>query len=228
MAGILVSLICTDMGRTDGFGSLGHREDTIIHDGARECSGALVYNHDFSFENGYCWSGDGIAPPYYGAIAEGFDLGSVTVECGVFWLTTTHFPYPPPADVYIWDGGVEGAPGDVLCMISGVDFRNIPLWPSCGQNEVEIECCVHGDFTIGYWVDFSEMWCDYYCCADESGTIGYPWMCIMPGIGYPGGWQHPNVVWPDCSSMGIGVTVTEDPSLVESWTWGGIRSLFRE
>jgi hypothetical protein len=48
----------------------------------------------------------------------------------------------------------------------------------------------------------------------------------MPGIGYPSGWQHPNVVYPDCASMGIGVTITDDPSPAESETWGAIKSLF--
>lgn len=113
----------------------------------------------------------------------------------------------------------------MLCIVPGITDPCIGFWPSCA--EIEIGCCVSSDFAIGYWVNL-EGYCVYYCCADESGSGGYPWTCIAPGIGYPSGWQHPNVVLPDCVSMGIGVTATEDPSPVENDTWGEIKSLYRQ
>jgi hypothetical protein len=169
----------------------------------------------------------GVSPPYYGAWAEAYDLGSVTVECGVYWFTQTAYMHPEPTDIYIWDGGVEGPPGSVLCMVPDVTGIQIAFWPSCAQNEIEIGCCVAADFTVGYWVPPWGGDCPYYCCADENGTGGHPWTCIAPGLGYPTGWQHPDVVYPDCVSMGIGVTVTEDPSPAESETWGAIKSLYQ-
>jgi hypothetical protein len=209
------------------FASLGYREDTVIvGDGRDECIGTLIYNHDFSFENGYCWQYEGVAPPYFGAFAEGYDLGPGTAECAVYWLTTLGW-YPDPMDVYLWDGGVHGPPGGVLCVVPGVTGLNIPYWPSCGLNEIEISCCMGGDFAVGYWTDSSNHGCTFYCCVDENGTAGHPWTCIAPGIGYPSGWQHPNVVYPDCVSMGIGVTVTDNPSPAESETWGAIKSLYQ-
>ena len=69
--------------------------------------------------------------------------------------------------------------------------------------------------------------CEEYVCADESGPGGHPWTNIAPGIGYPSGWQNPNVVWPNCRSLGIGATITEEPSPVESVTWGAIKTLFQ-
>ena len=215
-----------DTARAANVASLGYREDTVIRSDGRECVGTLVYNHDYSFENAYCWQYEGVAPPYCGAFAEGYELGSGHVECAVYWLSTLGW-YPDPMDVYVWDGGVHSPPGSVLCMMPGVAPVNVGYWPSCGENEIEINCCIRGECAIGYWVDNASQQCTFYCCVDENGIVGHPWTCIAPGIGYPTGWQHPNVVFPDCVSMGIGATVTDDPSPAESETWGAIKSLYQ-
>jgi hypothetical protein len=207
--------------------SLGYCEDTFIESDGRDCAGVLLCNHDFSFENAYCWQYEGAAPPYYGAFAEGYEVGGRSVECGIYWLTTLGW-YPDPMDVYVWSGGVDGPPGGVLCMIPGVGPLNVGYWPACAENEIEMHCCSSGEVAVGFWSNNAGEQCTFYCCADESGTPGHPWTCIAPGIGYPTGWQHPSVVFPGCSSMGIGITVTEDPSPVESNTWGEIKSLYRK
>lgn len=208
---------------------LGYRKDTVIQSAGRdECTGTLFYNHDNSFENGYCWQYTDVAPPYYGAWGEGYDLGPVTVECGIFWFTQVNFNVHYPFDIYIWESGAHGPPASVLCTITGVEVQNIGFWPSCSQHDFEIDCCVEGDFTIGYWADFSLEPCSFYTTADETGSGGHPWTCIAPGIGYPSGWQHPNVVYPDCVSLGFGVTVTDAPSPAESETWGAIKCMFQE
>jgi hypothetical protein len=46
------------MARAASFTGLGHRDDTAIQSNGRECIGPLAHNHDFSFENGYCWHVD--------------------------------------------------------------------------------------------------------------------------------------------------------------------------
>lgn len=225
MAVIFAVLTWFDFCRAEDFASLGYREDTIIESGERQCAGALVYNHDFSFENAYCWQYDGVQLPYYGALAEAFDLGPCNVECAVYWFTNL-YDIPIPIDVYVWDGGVDGPPGGVLCMLPQVGDLEVGFWPTCCDNYIEINCCASADFAVGYWVDFSSGYCLEYCCADESGDRGNPWTCIAPGIGYPSGWQHPRVIYPNCVSMGIGVTVTEAPSPARSETWGAIKALF--
>jgi len=228
LLGLIVVCGATGLSMAGDFSSLGYREDTVIQsDGRDECVGALVYNHDYSFENGYCWQYGVVAPPYYGAFAEGFDLGAATVECGVYWLTAIDwYPYRQ-TDVYVWNGGVHGPPAGVLCMIPGISDLQAGFWPSCLENDIEIGCCVGGDFAVGYWGDWPDAGCPYYCCADENGPGGHPWTCIARGIGYPSGWRHPNVVFSECVSMGIGVTVTEVPSPPESETWGALKTFFR-
>jgi len=221
-----LQMVCGAAG-AEGFASLGYREDTVIQgDGSDECAGTLVHNHDYSFENGYCWQYGGVAPPYYGALAEGFDLGCVTVECGVYWFTCIGYYPHQPTDFYVWDGGVHGPVNGVLCVVPGIHGLNIGYWPSCTMNCIEFRCGVSADFAVGYWGDWPSQYCDYYCCADENGPGGHPWTCIVPGIGYPSGWQHPNVVWEDCVSLGIGVTVIDGPSPAESRTWGAVKALF--
>jgi len=211
----------------EDFLELGYREDTLIQTAVHEsCFGELICNHDGAFENAYCWQYGGVAPPYAGAWGEAFDLGSVTVECGVYWFTQVGGYWGLPVDFYVWDGGVWSHPACVLDMLS-VAGISASYWPSCTRNDIEIGCCVMGDFTVGFWTDWSGGLCEYYCAADENGGGGHPWTCIAPGIGYPTGWRHVAVVHPRCKSMGIGVTVTGHPSPAASETWGRIKTLFR-
>jgi hypothetical protein len=226
MAVVLGGLVCPDHCRARDFPSLGHHEQGIAQSHERDCLGVLVYNHDSSFEYAYCWDTDGCIPPYYGAFAEAFDVGAAVVECGLYWLTEIGYMPTAIVDVYIWQGGITGPPGDVLFMEPDVNLGGMGAWPQYTLCEAPIGCCVDGEFSVGLWADFSLEYCLWYVCSDESGDEGHPWTHIAPGIGYPTGWQHPNVVFPNCVSMGIGATVIEDPSPVGSRTWGAIKALF--
>jgi hypothetical protein len=225
---VVVLLTALPCGATNAV-SLGYIDETTIIGPARECSGGtLIHNHDGSFESGYAWQYSGCAPPYYGAFGEGYDLGAGTIACGAYWLSTLPGFFPPTvADCYIWEGGVGSEPGDVLAVLPGVDMGPIGLWPYVTQHDVDMNAAVDGAFTIGYWGPWpgeSSPW--YFCAADESGPRGDPWTRIAPGQGYPSGWQHPSVVWPDARSMGCGVYF-EQGTPVESETWGALKSLFR-
>jgi hypothetical protein len=210
--------------------SLGYSDETtIIGPGPDACAGGTLFaTHDGSFETGYAWEGElGVVPPYYGAFGEGYDLGEGIVYCGAYWLTTMPFyPATDPSDCYVWEGGVDTPPGAVLGVVTGVSFSNIPLWPEVGQNDVDLNISVEGEFTIGYWGNWPGMTCGYFCAADLDGTQGHPWTCIGPGIGYPTGWQDPSIVWMPTRSMGCGVYF-EQGTPVESATWGSIKGLFR-
>jgi hypothetical protein len=210
--------------------SLGYSDETtIVGPGTDVCaSGVLIHNHDGSFENGYTWRYDGVAPPYYGAFGEAYDLGAGTVACGAYWLTTLPGFFPPQyADLYVWEGGVGSSPGTVMAVVTGINFPNIPNWPSVGQNDVDLDVAVGGPFTVGYWGPWpgQDWW--FFCAADENGPGGHPWTCIAPGQGYPSGWQDPAVVWPNAKSMGCGVYF-EQGTPVKSETWGAVKALFRE
>jgi hypothetical protein len=226
-ATLLAVLAMVGMASADNYGVLGYSEDTVMQsDMGDQCTGIPIYNHDYSCENGYCWQFGGIVPPYYGCWAEAYDVGPTNVECGLYWLTQIGYYMGRPMDCYVWDGGVYGPPSGVLCVVPGITGLNIGFWPDCTLNEVEINCCVTADFTIGYWADFSNEVCQWYCCADENGFGGYPWTCYAPGIGYPTGWGPPNYAFPSCISMCIGATINDDPSPAEAQTWGSIKALF--
>ena len=210
--------------------SLGYSDSTtIVGPGTDACaSGVLIHNHDGSFENGYAWQYDGQAAPYYGAFGEGYDLGAGTIACGAFWLSGGAFGWEaPPADCYIWEGGVDVAPGTVLGLIAGVNFNPIPTWPTIRECDVDMNIVVLGPFTVGCWGEWAGAASGLVCAADENGPGGHPWTCIAPGIGYPSGWQDPAAVWPDAKSMGCGVYFESHPTPVESETWGAVKSLFR-
>ncbi|MBD3237809.1 MAG: hypothetical protein GF330_13990 [Candidatus Eisenbacteria bacterium] len=174
-----------------------------------ELDGELLYNHDDGFEGGFCWQFAGSAPPYYGCFGEAFDLGPGMVEAGAFWLTQIGYFAGGSMDCYIWQGGVTKDPSAVLCVLPGIVPESIPFWPSCERSDVEIDCWVDGEFTIGWWADNSDQACQWYACADYNGSGGDPWTCIAPGIGYPTGWEDPSIVWGTTNSMGIGVWWSE-------------------
>jgi hypothetical protein len=211
--------------------SLGYSDETTITGpGTDACaSGTLIYNHDESFENGYAWQYGGSVPPYYGAFGEGYDLGYGVVRCGSFWVSGLQ---PPPvgalADCYIWLGGIETDPGEVLAVVTGVEFMNVPCWPGVGRNDIEIGVGVPGAFTVGYWGDWQSAYGTFFCAADENGPGGHPWTCIAPGQGYPSGWQDPAIVWPDAKALGCGVYFESHPTAAESPTWGAIKAMFRQ
>ncbi len=210
------------------FGSTGYSKETaIVGSGSDECTETLYYNHDGTFENGYCWQMGGVIPgTTYGAFGEGFDLGAGNVECAAIWTTQTGNWFGQPLDVYIWDGGVSGMPGDVLNVVSGAQLTNVPFWPTIGQSDIEVGYNVSGEFTVGYWADFSTDVCGWYIGSDEDGFGGFPWTNVAPGIGFPTGWQSPAVVWGVCQSLGFGVYFGEGGTPVEAATWGQIKDLF--
>jgi hypothetical protein len=210
------------------FSSTGRAETTIIGTGSDQCTQTLYYNHDNSFENGCCWQYGGIVPSTtYGAFGEGFSLGAGVVECMALWVTQVGNYFGQTCDTYVWEGGVSGTPGIVLWSAPGQAFTAIPYWPSCGQNNFDVNFCVSGDFTVGYWADFSAAVCAWYIALDSDGFGGYPWTNIAPGIGYPTGWNNPAIVWGAVQSLGFGVYFDAGGMTpVESKTWGEIKNLF--
>jgi len=201
-------------------------ETTIVGPGTDACaSGVLVHNHDGSFENGYTWQYGGVMRPYYGAFGEGYSLGTGTVACGAFWLTTLVGSWPAASDCYVWQGGVPSQPGTVLGVVTDVVFYSIPCWPMVGQCDVDMNIAVTGPFTIGIWGNWPGAVAEYFVAADENGPDGYPWTRIAPGIGYPSGWQPVPHVWTNAKSMGCGVYF-EQSTPAGGETWGAVKALY--
>ncbi len=213
------------------FSSTGYSDQTtIIEPEPDDCAGGhLSYNHDDSFENGYCWQYGGTVPPYYGAFGEGYSLGRGGVICGAFWLTQLGYFNGRPADLYVWEGGVTAPPGLVEGVVFGQVFQNIATWPLISRHVVNMYIGACGEFTIGYWADFSAETCQWFCAADQNGFGGHPWTNVAPGMGYPTGWQDPSPIWGPTQSLGFGSWFDPDftcGSPVEAETWGSIKSLF--
>ncbi len=216
--------------------TLGKTVAIIVPGDTRDCTGDLIENHDGSFENGYAWQGAGVAPPYYGAMAEGFDVsGPKTLTCISMYLTTIQGLYQGQLmDIYVWEGGAAGMhanpPGAVLYMNPGQAPVELPIYPECAQNTYEINMDdVNGEITVGYWaVDTTP---GFFLMGDTNGFGGEPWTCFAPGqhpTNPDGGWDDASVVpeWQDLKSFSLGIYLDEGGAPTESSTWGSIKALF--
>ena len=182
----------------------------------------LQYNHDGSFENGVAWQNAGCVAPDYGAFGECYDLTGEGMITGVtFWLTQVGNFTGQPADIYVWEGS---PPGNVLAVVPGHVFQNIAFWPEVSQHEVAINVPVNGIVTVGFWGNWPGVGAPFYVGADYNNA-GCPWTKIAPDVGYPEGWQSPNLVWPEVTALGIGVTTQPSTATTES-SWSAINSLY--
>ncbi len=231
---LLAAMVFAAWAGAGDFASTGYSEKTVIVPSSAEpCTRPLYFNHDNSFENGFCWQYGGTAPPYYGAFAEGFGMGYVAgwvIECVTLWVTQTGNFTGQPLDIYLWEGGAGQAPGNVRYMLTGAILSNVPFWPTIGQNDIVFGGGILArEFAIGYWADFSGGPCGWYIGADLDGFGGYPWTNVAPGQSYPTGWQHPGIVWSAHypQSLGIGIHAEQGIiSPVEGTTWGRLKALF--
>ena len=207
--------------------SLGYSDQTIVQgvQGDACAQGTLYYNHDGSFENGYAWQYGGIVAPYYGAFAEGYDLGAGTLWCASMWLSQTGYFTNQTCDVYVWESDGSN-PTNVLGVVTGVLPSGIAYWPSISQHDVDVNVYCPGAFFVGYWGTWLNSYAPWYCAADLDGFGGLPRTNIAPGIGYPTGWQDPSIIWGTTQSMGLGGYFGEGGSPAQPETWGSIKALF--
>jgi hypothetical protein len=193
---------------------------------------------DGTFEDGYAWYSEGTGEPYYGAFAERYDVGPCEVVGIRLYLTSIGYYDPANSeDLFVWDRGVGGAPGDVLGMVPAVEVDPPALWPEVSAQDFAISATAGATFYIGgqaNWPPCSHIY--WFNAVDLDGPVGDPWTCVLPGGPHPEGWQHTNVVWEDnASSLGIGVYYQSGTSSVsggrpqrELSTWGRVKRLFGE
>jgi hypothetical protein len=191
----------------------------------------LKTNDDGSYENGYAWAYSGVVAPYYGAWAEGFTLdGGHDGVCGMkFGLTQVGNQDGWLLDAYVWDDSGSN-PNNVLSVTTGVNPGAIAMWPSISQHDVDItDVLTPANYFVGWWGNWVGVANGWYVASDENGFGGgLPRTNIAPGIGFPTGWNHPNVVstFAGCMDLGIAVYEGTGPIPVEPTTWGSIKSLY--
>jgi hypothetical protein len=201
-----------DRPSSESSGSLGwSRESVTLADEEPQPPRELRYDHDGTFEDAFCFQLGGVAPPYYGAFAEAFAgrREDYLIHDIVLWVTQVGDWGGEPLDLYVWEGGMSGPPGLVLYHGSGRTLASVPMWPLVAENRLRLASPLpDGDFAVGYWADFAGEACTWYVAADRTGEPGHPWVNVAPGIGFPTGWHHPEVLWPPpVRSLGIGVVV---------------------
>lgn len=233
LCGMLVGMLALrilsgSMAEATDFDQVGPTDDpgAVLEYGDDLCEGLLVCNHDHTFENGCTWQYGGVVPPYYGAFAEGFDLGETTLRCVVLWITQIDLYAGGPCDVYVWDGGCPDAPGAVLSVTPDVDPGPPAYWPDTSRHDIDIpDLVVDGSFAVGYWGAWPGAMTQWFVTADLDGPGGHPWTYIAPGTGFPMHWRDPSVVWGPIESLGLGCLHGE-VTRVEGQTWGAIKGLF--
>lgn len=165
-----------------------------------------LQNHDDSFENAYAWVTGGVAPPTWGAFAEPF-VGSFEICEVQLFLTQTGNQAGQTMDVYVWRDDLTGRPGTVVASVLDVDPGPIATWPEVTRVDVPISAIVGGRWWVGWWGNWPGADAGWLAAADENGVDVGPRTRINAGLGFPAGWDHPNVVlsWANAKSLGIQV-----------------------
>lgn len=216
---------------------LGSNQNTTIiennnNDGI--CPGTdLLQNDNGTFENAIAWGGLGtIEDGYYGSWAECYDPDFV---CGIQFLFTQVGDYTGKTmRVLVWDvvGGPTPIPGNILCIVPDVDPGPPAYWPEVSTHDVQVCCETGGAHFVGFWPNWPGENPEWFLAVDENGQgEGCPRTNIAPGIGYPSGWQHPNVVPPFANTKDLGIREFAgigdcSPSPTQKTTWGKIKSLY--
>ncbi len=192
----------------------------------------LLMNFGSTVSEAFSWEDGGVVAPTYGAMAEGYTLGSPATITGVrLYLTNpTSSPQSGNCDIYIWDDASPG-PGVIQAVYAGVNVGPVASWPAFSCHDVVLATPLSwtGTFYIGYWPNWVGTQATWLVAGD-SNYAGNPWTNIAPGLSYPTGWQSPSVLtWKrdQITSWGIGAWIEGEPSPVESDTWGAIKDLYR-
>lgn len=184
-------------------------------------------HYDGTAENGYAWSYGGIALPYYGAWAECYNYTGCI--CGIqTYLTSLGYPCTI-LDAYVWEDAA-GVPGGVLSVTPGLNPCPVAVWPNVSVHDLAIQpAIVNGAYWVGWWADFRYQPPAFFIAADLDGPEGCPFTNIAPGIGYPTGWSHVDLVFGGhTTSIGIGAWQNPEcpPVPVQQSSWGSIKRLY--
>src|SRR5512140_391671 len=124
---------------------------TLSDQGLQGRDATYLEHGDGTFENAYAWWSGGQGDPYYGAFAEGYDVGGPVTITGMRLYLTQIGSWDPALteDLFVWGHGVEGGPGTVLGMIAGASVPAPPIWPGVGAFDFSIDATAGGQFYVG-------------------------------------------------------------------------------
>jgi hypothetical protein len=207
-------------------GTTGFSDSTVINGSPSPDGDSEVFcHHDGSLEGGFCWQYDGVVPPDYGAWAECYE-GAPWISEVHFYFTQTGYYVGQAMDVYIWEDDGFGLPGAVSGAQIGVLPGPIDFWPTITLVEIDFPLEAPESHWIGFWGNWPGEICGWFLVADQDGFPGCSATKIAPGIGYPTGWQDPNIVFDQITSLGICKCAAEGPTASSQTTWGRIKSLY--
>lgn len=222
---LMTGVVCAS---EEPLGTTGSSESTIINGPPSTDGDCEVFcHHDDSLEGGFCWQFGGAAPPDYGAWAECYE-GAVWIREIHLYFTQTGYYTGQTMDVYIWEDDGTGLPGAVAGAQLGVSPGPIDFWPTITRVELDFSLEAPESHWIGFWGNWPDEVCAWYIMADQDGFPGCPATKIAPGIGYPTGWNDPNIIpaFYPITSMGICKCATEEPTPTAKATWGRIKSMY--
>ncbi len=219
-----------------GYGSAAESVTSSVGSGAGEnvggertppCNATLLMNGDDEWENGIAWRYGGEAPPDYGSFAEGYTATGTV--CGTRYHLTSlpNYFQDKTLDAYVYSSDGYN-PLEVLSVATGVVIDPPAIWPQISVHDVDVpDVWVDGQFFVSYWGNWPWLAEGWYCAVDYDNH-GMPRTNIAPGIGYPTGWQNPEIIWPNTHSVGCDAYVSEGPppTPARSSTWGAIKNLY--
>jgi len=217
----------------------GYGYGVLRDDGSRDgpCGyGNLVLNSDQQYENGYSWHYGGTQAPDWGSFAECFTPPQEWEVCAVSFDLTSVFDsgFGATLDAYLYDDD-DGVPGQVLAVTTQFDPWPVARWPEVSRHAVPLVVVVDGPFWVGHWGAFQNITPPWFMAADIEGSAeGCAYTKIAPGIGYPSGWQHCEVVWGPTNALGIGyhghragTSSSGGDFRSQVGSWGKIKALYR-
>lgn len=166
--------------------------------------------HDGTFENGFGWELDEVAPPDHGAFAVRFEVTGV-IDAIHLHLTQLDDTSTHPVDLFLWedDGGKPGAP---IAVFPGRDPGTVARWPMVSSHRFAIDHPIWPGESpvvwVGMWGDWPGEPIDYFLAVDHDGPGGgSPHTKVAAGLEWPEGWQPVTVPFSE-AALGIGLEVT--------------------
>jgi len=173
----------------------------------------------------------GIEEPDWGSFAEGYSCLTTGAVCGIEAVFTRALDWSGSGsiDLYAWGYDVASDdPGNVLSLVVAAPVSGVDYWPYVSALDFAVPPTeVPGQgFFVGYWPRSHYLHPTQFTpCFDADGPGGVPRTKIVPGIGYPTGWQDVDVVF-EGAAVGLRPWVAGGPVPSERTSWSALKALY--